>query len=342
MPTFPERTYEFSTPLAVWYLAGRDSLLVRMTFFSLLAALLLDLYVIFPMRGQLDNLLQRYAEFVRHSLDGGEHRLGMMAWLAVVVPLILVAALLYGWLCSLSFVLAWLFNVAILFGLIHFKRNADRITAMGRALRKDDLTEARALLASWRGMSAPGGLGPDGLDTSALARLAIEHAFIDVHRHWFGLVFWFAVLPGPTGPILYWLAARLQEFWSGVKRDTSPAFGDFARRIFHWIDWIPQRLTAITFAIVGNFEDAAFCWRSQAANWPDRNTGVLLASGAGAMGIRLGESISGEDKVEFRPELGAGEAAEADHLHSAEGLIWRAMVVWVMLILLLSVASWVD
>jgi len=307
-----------------------------MTFLCLLAALLLDLYVAFPVRSQVDDLLRGYAEFVRHSLDGGEHRLGIMAWLAVVVPLLLAAALLYALLYSVGPLLAGLFNVAILFALIHFKRNADRITAMARNLRKDDLTEARALLAMWRGKPS------DGLDSSALARLAIEHAFIDVHRHWFGLVFWFVVLPGPTGPILYWLAAQLQELWSTTKRDTSPAFGDFARRIFYAIDWIPQRLTAITFAIVGNFEDAAFCWRSQAAGWSDRNAGVLLASGAGAMGIRLGEPISGEDRVEFRPEIGAGEAAEADHLHSAEGLIWRAMVVWVGLILLLSVASWMG
>lgn len=315
-----------------------------MTFLSLLAALLLDLYVIFPVRGQFDDLLRRYADFVRHSLDGGEHRSGMVAWLAVVVPVMLTATLLYGLLHYLSPVLAWLFNVAILFALTQFKRNADRITAMGRDLRKEDLAAARALLASWRGVTAPRGLpgglgpGPDGLDASALTRLSIEHAFIDVHRHWFGIVFWFVVLPGPMGPILYWLAASLQEFWNSVKRESSPAFGEFARRIFYWIDWIPQRLTAITFAIVGNFEDAAFCWRSQARGWIDRNTGVLLASGAGAMGIRLGEPIASDGTVEFRPELGTGEAAEADHLHSAEGLIWRAMVVWVGLILLLTIA----
>jgi membrane protein required for beta-lactamase induction len=33
------------------------------------------------------------------------------------------------------------------------------------------------------------------------------------------------------------------------------------------IDWIPQRLTAFVFAVVGDFEDALFCWRSQAAQW---------------------------------------------------------------------------
>ncbi len=311
-----------------------------MTFISLLAALLLDLYVILPVRGKFDSLLHYYSDFVRHHLDGGEHRLGLIAWLAVVVPIILIVWLMFGLLHYFSPVLGWLFNVAVLFSLIHFKRNADRMTTMAINLRKDDLTDARATLASWRGMPAPGGLGPDGLDASALGRLAIEQAFVDVHRHWFGLVFWFVLLPGPTGPVLYWIASRLCDFWSEDKRETSQAFADFARKAFRWIDWIPQRLTAITFAIVGNFEDAAFCWRSQARAWPNRDTGVLLASGAGALGVRLGEPIATHDKIEYRPELGTGEAAEPDHLHSAEGLIWRSMVVWIGVLLLLTVASW--
>ena len=305
-----------------------------MTFISLLAALLLDLYVIMPADGKLDALLHSYSNFVRHHLDGGEHRLGLIAWLAVVLPIVILVALIFLVANYFSPVLGWLFNVGVLFCLIHFKRNADRMTTMAINLRKDDLTDARATLASWRGMPA------DALEASALGRLAIEQAFIDVHRHWFGLVFWFVLLPGPTGPLLYWIASRLRDFWSEDKRETSQAFADFARKAFRWIDWIPQRLTAITFAIVGNFEDAAYCWRSQARAWPDRDTGVLLASGAGALGVRLGEPIATQDKVEYRPELGTGEAAEPDHLHSAEGLIWRSMVVWIGLLLLLTIASW--
>ena len=305
-----------------------------MTFISLLAALLLDLYVILPVRGKFDQLLHVHSDFVRHYLDGGEHRLGMIAWLVVVVPILLVVWLIFFLLNCFSPVLGWLFNVSVLFCLIHFKRNADRMNAMAIDLRKDDLAEARAALADWRGIPA------EGLDASALARLAIEQAFIDVHRHWFGLVFWFVLLPGPIGPLLYWMAMRLREFWREQTRETSQAFVNFTRQAFHWINWVPQRLTAITFAIVGNFEDAAFCWRSQAPNWPDQETGVLLASGAGALGVRLGEPIASVDKIDYRPELGSGEAAEADHLHSAEGLIWRSMVVWVGLLLLLTVASW--
>jgi len=40
-----------------------------------------------------------------------------------------------------------------------------------------------------------------------------------------------------------------------------------------------------------------------------------------------------------RPELGMGEPVEADVLPSAIGLVWRALVLWLLLILLLTIAN---
>ena len=54
----------------------------------------------------------------------------------------------------------------------------------------------------------------------------------------------------------------------GDRRDPElDQFGWFARAGFRRIDWIPARLTAVSFAIVGDFEDAVYCWRTQAAQW---------------------------------------------------------------------------
>ena len=43
---------------------------------------------------------------------------------------------------------------------------------------------------------------------------------------------------------------------------------------------------------------------------------------------------------EFRPELGMGESADADILPSAIGLVWRALLVWLAVLLLLTLAYW--
>jgi len=112
-------------------------------------------------------------------------------------------------------------------------------------------------------------------------------------------------------------------------------------RLLFWLDWAPVRLTAVTFAIVGDFEDAIYCWRTQAKAWPSLHDGILLASGAGALGALIGGAVTGPTgEPEFRPELGLGEAADADMMPSAVGLVWRALLVWLVVLLLLTLAYW--
>jgi cobalamin biosynthesis protein CobD/CbiB len=115
-------------------------------------------------------------------------------------------------------------------------------------------------------------------------------------------------------------------------------FGEFARAAFGVLDWIPARVTATAFAVVGDFEDAVYCWRTQAARWPDRLLGVVLAAGAGALGVRLGTPVPRGATLEDRPELGLGEEADAPFLDSTVGLIWRALVLWLAVLLALGVA----
>jgi len=49
---------------------------------------------------------------------------------------------------------------------------------------------------------------------------------------------------------------------------------------------LPLHVTAAGFSVVGNFEDAIGCWRTQADRWPDggagRGIGIVLASAEGA------------------------------------------------------------
>ena len=101
-------------------------------------------------------------------------------------------------------------------------------------------------------------------------------------------------------------------------------------------------MTAMSFAVTGNFEDAVYCWRAQAASWMNHNQGIILASGAGALGICLGDSLQEPGGEYYRPELGVGEKADMDFLQSAVGLVWRTLVLWFTLILLLEVASWAS
>jgi adenosylcobinamide-phosphate synthase len=122
-------------------------------------------------------------------------------------------------------------------------------------------------------------------------------------------------------------------------------FGKPARALLALLDWVPARLTALSFAVVGDFEDAAYCWRIQAKTWPTTEggepIGTVLASGAGALGLQIGgplQQLVGEPY--YRPDLGIGDAVQSDVLPSAVGLVWRALVLWLLLILLITLANW--
>ena len=89
--------------------------------------------------------------------------------------------------------------------------------------------------------------------------------------------------------------------------------------------------------MVGDFEDAVYCWRTQAAGWEPHSHGILLAAGGGALGVRLGDSLHQYGSIRFRPAMGMGEEADTDTMTSAVGLIWRSLVLWMFVVLLVTV-----
>src|SRR5688572_28544193 len=146
------------------------------------------------------------------------------------------------------------------------------------------------------------------------------------------------LLPGPSGALLYWLALYLRQRWNPSTCAELTSFGHFPAQAFYVLDWLPVRLTAVTFAVVGDFEDAVYCWRTQATQWLDRNLGVVLAAGAGALGVRLGNPYMQNAVAVLRPELGVGDLADPAFLDSTVGLMWRAVVLWVAIVFLCGIA----
>jgi adenosylcobinamide-phosphate synthase len=264
-----------------------------------------------------------------------------------IAPPVVLAALAWWLLERLHPFFGLVFNVLVLYALMGFRRFSHAISAIISALKSADLGGARRALASWHATSAT------DLSSQDIARLAIERGLTDAYRQVFAVLFWFVVLPGPTGAVLYRAAALLASEWKGalpgddmtVLARSLTLFGRPARMLLALLDWIPARLTALSFAVVGDFEDAAFCWRTQARTWPEayggEAIGVVLASGAGALGVQVGGSLPGYDGApDPRPEIGIGDAVEAEILPSAVGLVWRALVLWLLLVFLLSLANW--
>jgi adenosylcobinamide-phosphate synthase len=309
-----------------------------MSLIALIAALLLEQFRPLSSRKYLFMWLSGYVQFFQRHFNAGQQEQGKIAWLLAVLPLLAGAMLLFWMLNQVHQIFAWAFNVLVLYLTMGFRQFSHYFTGIHMALRAGRLDEARALLSRWRGIPS------HELNAEEIARVTIEQALIASHRNVFGVIVWFVIfssvgLGGAAGALLYRLGQFLRARWEGGDQTELGEFGRFARQVFYYLEWLPIRLTAMTFAIVGNFEDTIYCWRTQAANWPDPEAGILLAGGAGALGVRLGMPIPQGGLPFDRPELGTGDEADADFMQSAVGLVWRSVVFWLILLLLLTLAS---
>lgn len=304
-----------------------------MSLLSLIAVFLIEQLQPLSYRRMVADPVSAWADFVEARLNDGEYRHGVIAWsFAVLLPVGVLAVLYYAF-YALSPLLAWALNVGVLYLTMGFRQFSHYYTEIQLALRQGDLPQARAILGEWQGRSA------DTLGSGDIARLSIEQALAASHRHVFAVLLWFVLLPGPCGAMLYRLAAIIHERWRERSVGEPADFFAFSRLVFGMIDWLPLRITAFAFAIVGDFEDAIHCWRTQAGQWPDRDLGIVLASGAGALGVQLGMPLLDGGELTDRAVLGVGDAADADFMQSAVGLVWRATVLWMLLLFLLGLAS---
>ena len=104
---------------------------------------------------------------------------------------------------------------------------------------------------------------------------------------------------------------------------------------------------------MGNFEDAVYAWRNFASRWQNEAVGIILSVGGGAMGVRLGTpaekainippvDVSLGDLFGVEVEAMPGEEPTLRALQSTVGLVWRALLLWMLLLLLLSIAVWIG
>jgi adenosylcobinamide-phosphate synthase len=317
-----------------------------MTFLSILFALLIE--QLKPLRADnpVYGAIKAYAVRIESWFNAGHVEHGRLGWLVAVGSLALPTALIY-WLClRVSPFLALGWNILIVYLTLGFRHYSHYFTSIQYALNAGDSDTARRLLAEWTGQDC------SDMGQGEIARLAVEKALVTSHRHVFGVFFWFLMPFGPAGAVFYRVAEYLARAWNEPEHMRSEAFGRFALHAYYWIDWVPARLTAAAFAVVGNFEDAIYAWRNFAHRWQNETTGIILSAGGGAMGVRLGTPLENASKLvladaltdagSIEAEILPGEEPTARALQSTVGLVWRALLLWMLLLLLLSLAVWLG
>ena len=104
------------------------------------------------------------------------------------------------------------------------------------------------------------------------------------------------------------------------------------------MDWVPARITALGFAVVGSFEDAIDAWRSFAerSDGLADQDGIILAATSGAVNVRLGAERLAPSPDSPGPAI--DQEPQLAHLRSIVGLVWRSVVLWMVLLALVTLA----
>lgn len=162
-------------------------------------------------------------------------------------------------------------------------------------------------------------------DSRQLTRTLLETLLVEANERFLGVIFWFIIL-GPAGALLYRLTSHLQR----QAGDEAAGFAMAARKLHHILAWLPARLTALAYALSGSFVDAMHQWRSEVANWSGPSRVILIASGFGALRYRPG----GDE------ESPLDIAEENSYIREALAMVRRAVVVWLAVLALLTLAGW--
>src|SRR6478735_3787431 len=326
-----------------------------MSFFAILFALLIEQVRPLARHNPIHAALRRWVRWSIRNFDAGKPQHGWLAWsVAAVVPSLLAVAVHWSLALFLGWPFAVLWSVAVLYATLGFRQFSHHFTAIRDALDAGDEDRARELLAQWQQVDAA------MLPRREVVRHVIEYSVLAAHRHVFGVLAWFSVLAafglGPAGAVLYRMAEFVTRYWRyrSQTQPVSEAAQSAAARAWAFIDWLPARITALAFAVVGSFEEAIDCWRHHAQRFPNDNDGVILAATSGAVNVRLGgEALrsafapnssqsfaAGGPNVEPPLDTAStpGREAETQHLRSIVGLVWRSVVLWMVLLALLTLA----
>lgn len=281
----------------------------------LLAALALDAWLGEARRWHPLVGFGRLARWIESRLHGHSRWRGLLAVTLLLAPAGALACLIprggFGMACE----------IAALYFAIGWTSLAQHARAVRDALNTGSIAEARTQVGRMVSRETA------ALDESGVAAATVESVLENGNDAIFGALFWFA-LAGAPGVLIYRLANTLDAMW-GYRNERYCLFGWAAARLDDLLNYLPARLTALGYAVVGDTHRALRCWRQQATSWDSPNAGPVMSAGAGSLALALGGPASYHGTVEIRPALGQGAPASAADIDRALALVNKALALWV-------------
>ena len=248
---------------------------------------------------------------------------GIVAFVLLVAPILGFTYLFAG--NNLLYFVVSIFLFYLCIGGNSLRVHANKVYV---ALKDQDLQLAR------REVSNLVSRDTDELNQTEITKATIESVLENSNDAIFASIFWF-MLFGIPGVLLHRLTNTLDAMW-GYKTSRFLHFGWFAAKLDDVLNWIPARLTAFSFLLVARFihkdkESAirgAKCKQQQAQYCASPNGGVVMTTGAGVLGLKLGGPTKYHGRLVDKIEMGEGNEPQPDDIVMALKLIKFSLYIW--------------
>ncbi len=297
-------------------------------------ALLLDRLLGEPQRWHPLVGFGRIADSVESSMNrsastGRQFCWGVFAWLIVVLVPAAVSFMLVVYASRYSAYSVYLLDIIVLYFAIAYRSLGEHARAVLVPLCANDIALARQQLARIVSRDT------ERLDAQAICKATIESVLENGSDAIFAPIVWY-LIGGLPAVVVYRLSNTLDAMW-GYKTPRFLFFGRFAARMDDILNWLPARLVAISYALLGQTLIALRCWRQQAALLASPNAGVVMAAGAGALSLQLGGSAYYGGEWIDKPLFGGDRQPQNQDLMRSVALLRKTVFLWCLVMLLCCV-----
>ncbi|MDH5517728.1 MAG: adenosylcobinamide-phosphate synthase CbiB [Gammaproteobacteria bacterium] len=251
---------------------------------------------------------------------------GAVALFILVATVLIAMNYIQQWLSA-----SWLVELIVLYLALGRKSLLQHARAIEKPLHDSDIATAR------NNLSYIVSRDTENLNQQGIITATIESVIENSNDAIFAAIFWY-LIAGVPGVLCYRLVNTLDAMW-GYKNTRYLEFGWAAARLDDLMNWLPARLTVLTFAICGQFKRVISTAFAQGRLCSSPNAGPVMAAGAACLAIRLGGEAYYQQKLIAKPVLGYGNMPVLNDISRAIGLVNKSLLIWLVMITLITLIS---
>ncbi|MGK0441623.1 MAG: adenosylcobinamide-phosphate synthase [Pseudohongiellaceae bacterium] len=276
----------------------------------------------------------RYVILLERLMNNDKRWQGFWAWLFAVLPPLFIVLSVFIYLHHHQYdIVQWLLTTLCLYVALGWQSLREHAVDVEQALNID-LVSGRQAVARIVSRDT------DSMDENAVARSTIESVLENGCDAIFAVLFWFSfavILLGPVAGtvvvVAYRMVNTLDAMW-GYRTPRFNHFGWFSAKADDVLNYIPAKLTAMTYAVMGEFTKALRCWFQQAKYCVSPNGGPVMCAGAGSLGLLLGGPNQYHGEWINKPVMGVGHPPTRQDIGRAIALVDRSVYCWLLLLVI--------